>query len=67
MNKDELLNLVGPAVALFGPLVAKYGVSAGDLTAFLTGGVGVVFSIWSHWNMKKVAENAKVLAPVAKP
>jgi hypothetical protein len=61
MNKDEMMNLVGPTVAMLAPVVAKYGFSAGDMTAFLSGLVGIVFAVYNHWDMKKVPETAKVV------
>lgn len=73
MNKDELMNLVPILVALLAPVGVKYGFSAGDLTAFLTGLVGIGVGIYMHWNLKKVPEssvaistNAGLAPPVGK-
>lgn len=67
MNSDELKNLVPLLVALLAPLAAKYGFSVGDLTATLTGAVGIALGVYLHWNQKKVPEAAIVSpAPAAK-
>lgn len=60
MNKDELLNLVPLFVTLLAPVAVKEGLSSTDLTAFLTGGVGIAYGIYLHWNQKKVPETAVV-------
>jgi hypothetical protein len=64
MNKDELLNLVPLVVTLLAPLTAKYGLSAGDETSFLTGGIGIATGVWLHWNQKKVPETAVAIQPL---
>lgn len=61
MNKDEWLNLVPLVVAVVAPIGAKYGFSASDVTAALTGLIGIGFGLYLHWNMKKVPENATIV------
>ena len=56
MNKDELLNLVPLAVTLVAPVAARYGFSCNDVTAVLTGVVGIAWGVYLHWNMVKVPE-----------
>ena len=65
MNKDELLALVGPAVAILAPIAAKYGIGADTLTATLTGPIGIGITIYVNWNQRKVPETSVVtsLAP----
>jgi hypothetical protein len=68
MNPDELKNLIPLAVTALVPFAAKYGVSASNLTAFLTSGFGIALGIYLHWNKKKVDEDAVVVAKAgAKP
>ena len=65
MNKDEWLALVGPAVAILAPVVAKYGVDADTLTAAMTGIIGLAITVYVNWNQRKVPETSVVtsLAP----
>lgn len=64
MNSDELKNLIPLLVTAVIPFAAKYGVSASDLTTFLSSGVGIALGVYLHWNKVKVPEPAVV--PVAK-
>lgn len=61
LNPDEAKNLIPLFVTLLTPLAAKYGFSIGDLTATLTGLVGVAIGVYMHYNMKKVPETAMVV------
>jgi hypothetical protein len=64
MNADEIKNVIPLIVTLLTPLAAKYGFSVGDLTATLTGAIGIGLGIYMHWNQKKVPETALVVKGV---
>lgn len=72
MNADEIRNAVQVAMTLVGGIMISHGLVTDTEWTALTGGVlGLVGPVWSifidHWNKKKVPEDAKVIAPVAKP
>ena len=60
MNKDELMNLLPLVVTLLAPVAAKYGFTCNDVTAAMTGLIGIGCGVYLHWGMVKVP------APVAK-
>jgi len=68
MNKDEIISLVTKILLMvLTPIAAKQHVDGNTLTAIVTDVVDAVvlgYSIYAHWNMKKVPETAAVtLAP----
>lgn len=69
MNASELNNLAGVAIAVGGPIVARWGIDSATWSGivassipFVTAAAGGAWLIYSHWNMKKVPEKATVVA-----
>jgi hypothetical protein len=73
VNPSETNNLVSVLIITGGPIVARWGVDANTWGAAVQAGAaaipaigGALWLVYSHWNMKKVPENAHVVpAPVA--
>lgn len=61
MNSSETNNLITILIAVIAPYAAKIGLGASDLTALATALVPIGWAIYSHWDMKKVPENATVV------
>ena len=65
MNSDEIKSLVVKILlVVFSSLAAKYHISGDTVTAVASdvADLGVIgYGIYDHWNMKKVAETAKVV------
>jgi hypothetical protein len=68
MNSDEIKSLVVKILlVVFSSLAAKYHISGDTVTAIASdvADLAVVsYGIYDHWNMKKVAETAKVVGAV---
>ena len=66
MNTDEIKSLLVKILLIaLGPLATKFSIDGNTTTAvatWLATGVILAYGIYDHWNMKKVPENAKVLA-----
>lgn len=67
MNNDEIKSLVVKILLLaITPLATKYHIDGNTTMAIATDvadAAVVGFGIYDHWNMKKVPETAKVVAP----
>lgn len=65
MNGDEIQSLVVKILLMvLAPLAAKYhidGNTAAGIAADIGSLVVLGYGIYSHWNMKKVPENATVI------
>jgi hypothetical protein len=61
VNQSEVNNLVTLAATALAPYVAKYGIGASDLAALGAALIPIAWGIYSHFNMKKVPENATVI------
>jgi len=67
MNKDETISLIVKILLMIlSPLALKYHVDGATTSAIVTDVADLAvlgFGVWSHWNMRKVPENAKVIVP----
>jgi hypothetical protein len=67
MNPSETNNAITVLVALAGPYLVQVGLTPGLLANALTGIVGLAafgWALYSHWNMRKVPENATITSPI---
>lgn len=67
MNPSEVNNAITVLVALAGPYLVQVGLTPSLLTNALTGLVGLAafgWALYSHWNMRKVPENAVTTSPI---
>ena len=79
MNNQEQLNLLKQVLTMLGSLLTMYGVMNASQASALSAAVtvaapalvtigSIAWSIYSHWNMKKVPETAQVIpAPTPAP
>lgn len=66
MNESEVNNAGTLLVAVLGPVLVKYGITESVLAQLIPAVIAAAWGIYSHWNMKKVAETAVVVSEPVK-
>lgn len=68
MNPSEANNAITLGVAVFGPILARWGVDSSTIGSLAAGAVtaapaigAALWGIYSHWNMVKVPETATIV------
>ena len=78
MNNEEKLNLLKQLLTMAGAMGVTFGLLTQSQSSALAGAISVAapalvtigsiaWSIYSHWNMKRVPENSTALALPTKP
>lgn len=69
MNKDEIVSLIVKILLMvLSPIAVKYHLDGNTMSAIaadIADAAVLGFSIWSHWNQKKVPETSIAIAPTS--